>query len=282
MEAQPPGQPSRASGPVEPPVPAGPVDPVDPVVAAADRALAKAQAAPEAGSAAPASTNEKEWWEEEGMPWKTKPKRADYACMGWIIFMGLFGLAMLPLRGWLLGLNPPLLVALTGSRSGVAAMGALASQGLVPNWFWYLLAGTIMSIKFDWVFWWAGKLWGRGMIEVWAGRSARAAKNYGRAERWAQKLGWVGMFIAYVPIPLPLMQVIFVLAGASKMSLKKFMILDFLASTTWLLLYMGLGWMIGEPAVALLREYAKWANYVAVGLVVFVMGSMFIPRRKKA
>ena len=154
-------------------------------------------------------TSTKEWWQEEGMPWRQKPTREDYWCMGWIGFMGLFGLAMLPLRGWLLGLNPPLLVALTGSRSGTAAMGALASQGLADNWMWYLLAGTIMSIKFDWVFWWAGKLWGRGMIEVWAGQSPRAAKNYARAERWAQKLGWLGMFVAYVPIPLPLMQVIF-------------------------------------------------------------------------
>lgn len=214
------------------------------------------------------------------MPWQGKPGREDYWCMGWILFMGLFGLAMLPLRAWLLGLNPQLLVALTGSRSGSAAMGALASQGLASWWVPALLAGTIMSIKFDWVFWWAGKLWGRGMIEVWAGRSQRAAKNYARAEQWAAKLGWVGMFVAYVPIPLPLMQVIFVLAGASRMSVKKFLALDFLASTVWLLLYVGLGWVIGEPAVVVLKEYAKYANYVAIGLiVVIVVSTMFRPKR---
>lgn len=222
----------------------------------------------------------KEWWEEEGMPWKHKPGRADYWCMGWIVFMGLFGMAMLPLRGWLLGLNPPLLVALTGSRSGTAAMGALASQGLAPHWYWYLLAGTIMSIKFDWVFWWAGKLWGRGMIEVWAGRSERAAKNYARAERWADRMGWLGMFIAYVPIPLPLMQVIFVLFGASGMSVKRFMVLDFIASTLWLLGYFALGWVVGEPAVALLKEYAKIANYVAIGLLVVILLGPALNKRK--
>lgn len=225
----------------------------------------------------------KEWWQEEGMPWKNKPGRADYWCMGWIVFMGLFGLAMLPLRAWLLGLNPQLLVALTGSRSGTAAMGALASQGLANWWVPAMLAGTIMSIKFDWVFWWAGKLWGRGMIEVWAGRSKRAAKNYARAERWAEKMGWLGMFIAYIPIPLPLMQVIFVLAGASRMSLRRFLLLDFLASTVWLLFYFGLGWVIGEPAVQLLKEYAKYANYVAIALIVFIVGStLFGPKKKSA
>ena len=276
MESQPTGQ---QSGP-------------DPVVAAADRALAKATARAAAAPAEPSpgavaaetpAAAEKEWWQEEGMPWKHKPTRSDYVCMGWIAFMGLFGLAMLPLRGWLLGLNAPLLVAITGSRSGTAAMGALASQGLADNWMWYLLAGTVMSIKFDWVFWWAGKLWGRGMIEVWAGRSERASKNYARAERWAQKLGWLGMFVAYVPIPLPLMQVIFVLFGASKMSVKRFLVLDFLASTIWLMLYFALGWVIGEPAVVVLKEYAKYANYVAIALIVFVVATtMFGPRKRRA
>ena len=236
---------------------------------------------PAAGASTAAGPAQKEWWDDPSMPWRHQPGRADKQCMGWILFMGVFGLAMLPLRGWLLGLNPPLLVALTGSRSGTAALGALASQGLAPHWWLYLMAGSLMSIKFDWVFWWAGKLWGRGMIEVWAGQSRRAARNYARAERWAGKLGWLGMFVAYVPIPLPLMQVIFVLAGSTGMSWKKFMALDFLASTTWLLAYFALGWQVGEPAVQLLKEYAKYANWVAIGLIVFIVASSFWSARKK-
>lgn len=222
-----------------------------------------------------------EWWEAPGLPWKHKPTRSDLACMGWIGFMSIFGLAMLPLRGWLLAPGrTQILVGLTGSRSGTAALGALASQGLAHNVWVPLLLGTLMSIKFDWVYWWAGKLWGRGLIEVWAGRSARAARNYARAERWAEKFGWLGMFLAYVPIPLPLMQVIFVLAGASGWSWKKFMALDFLASTIWLAGYFLLGWWVGEPAVAALRAYAKIANYVAIGLVVVVLASVFWQQKK--
>lgn len=241
--------------------------------AAADAAL---------DAAAQMAEEPEQWWQAEGMPWQHEPGPADKQCMGWIVFMGLFGLAMLPLRGWLLGLNPQLLVALTGSRSGTAATGALASQGLAPWWPWALLAGSLMSIKFDWVFWWAGKLWGRGMIEVWAGQSKRAARNYERAERWAHKLGWLGMFVAYVPIPLPLMQVIFVLAGATGMSWKKFMALDFVASTVWMLGYFALGWVVGEPAVAALKVYARYANWVAIGLVVFIIASsMYNSSRKK-
>ncbi len=218
---------------------------------------------------------EPEWWDNPSMPWKHKPTRTDFACMGWIGFMGVFGLAMLPLRSWLLGLNPWLLASLTGSRSGTAALGALVRVGEANNWIIALLLGTVMSIKFDWVFWWAGKLWGRGMIEVWAGQSPRSARNYARAERWANRFGWLGMFLAYVPIPLPIMQVVFVLTGAQGWSLRRFILLDAAASFTWSLGFLALGYGLGEPAVELLRMYARIANYVAIALiVVIVVGAM--------
>lgn len=194
--------------------------------------------------------------------------------MAWIGFMGAFGLAMIPLRAWLLGLDPQWLLALTGGRTGAAATGAMAAVGEAPWWPLALVAGSIMSIKFDWVFWWAGNLWGRGIIEVWAGQSQRAAKQYERAEHWAHKLGWLGMFVAYIPIPLPLMQVIFVLFGSSGMSWKRFMALDFVASTSWLIFYLALGYFIGEPAADLMKLYAKYANYVAIGLMVIIIGGV--------
>lgn len=94
-------------------------------------------------------------------------------------------------------------------------------------------------------------------------------------------MGWLGMFVAYVPIPLPLMQVIFVLAGTSRMGWKKFMALDALSSALWLLAYFFFGWQVGEPAVQLLKQYAKISNYVAIGLVVFVFASTMWSQRKK-
>lgn len=225
---------------------------------------------------------EREWWDDPGMPWKHKPSRSDIACMAWIGFLGLFSLAMLPLRGWLLGRSVPLLVALTGSRSATAGLGSLVAVGEYGAWWWPVLLGTLMSIKFDWIYWWAGKLWGRGMIEVWAGQSERAARNYARVERWAGKWGVLGMFIAYVPIPLPIMGVVFVLAGAQGMSWKKFVALDFISCLVWLLGYFLLGYSIGEPAVYVLRQYAKIANYVAIALVVFVLGTYYYGAAKKA
>ena len=110
----------------------------------------------------------KEWWEEDGLPWNSKPTREDYWCLGWFGFVGVFGLAMIPLRAWLLGLDPPIMLALTGSRIGAASTGALASVGEAHNWLLFLLIGSLVAIKFDWIYWWAGTLWGRGILDVQA------------------------------------------------------------------------------------------------------------------
>ncbi|SES03054.1 membrane protein DedA, SNARE-associated domain [Propionibacterium cyclohexanicum] len=229
------------------------------------------------------------------MPWRQKPGRADFACLAWMGVLGVVSMAMLPVRAWLLG-SPdriPLLVALTGSRSGTVSLGALVHTGqysvvwgvgqLIVHlpWIVPVIAGTIMSCKFDWVYWWAGKLWGRGMIEVWAGKSPRARHRYERMERWAAKMGWLGIVIAYLPIPLPLMPVVFVLAGASGMSVKRFMALDLTVCLAWLLGFVALGAAGGAPVETALGIYAKVANFVTIALIVAIVAWTFVRSSKK-
>ena len=137
------------------------------------------------------------------------------------------------------------------------------------------------AIKFDWIYWWAGKLWGRGILEVQAGQSKRAARNIARVERWAVKLGWLGIFLAYLPIPLPLAFVVFVLAGMTGMPLWKFMVLNFVAKTVWSFIYFALGWEIGEPVVFLLEQYDRVANWIAIALVAVIMFTAFRNQSKK-
>jgi membrane protein DedA with SNARE-associated domain len=206
-------------------------------------------------------TGEPAWWEAEGMPWKKEPQRADYLCLTWFGVVAVFSLILLPTRAWLLGVAPDWLAMITGGRTAVAASGAIASTGAMPHWPIVLVVASVLSLKF----------WGRGMIEIWAGQSKRAARNYARAERWAEKFGPVGFLIAYVPLPLPLMQVVFVLAGASGMSLKRFLIYDYVASTVWLIGFFLAGWWLGEGAVEVLDWYAKIAGYVAIGLIVVIV-----------
>ncbi|SDL25305.1 membrane protein DedA, SNARE-associated domain [Tessaracoccus oleiagri] len=253
---------------------------MQPVTSPDEHAETPAEREAEEPSATPAA-EEKPWWDDEGMPWKQQPTRADYWCLGWFMFIGVFSLILIPTRAWMIAAAPDWLAILTGGRTATAASGALAAVGQMPHWPWVLVAASIMSLKFDWVYWWAGKLWGRGMIEIWAGRSKRAQRNYARAERWAEKLGPIGFFIAYIPMPLPLMQVVFVLAGAQGMSIKRFLVYDYIASTAFLVFYFWLGWSVGEPAVDLLNWYARIAGYVAIGLIVVIMFSTYFTSKKK-
>ena len=224
---------------------------------------------------------DQEGWQAEGMPWKRKPERSDLACMTWIGVVAVWGLVMLPLRAWLISAGPDVLAMITGGRASVAASGALAAVGRMNHWLVVLVVASVLSLKFDWIYWWAGKLWGRGIIEVWAGRSKRAARNYALVERWARKLGPWGFIIAYLPIPLPLASVVFVVSGATGLSLKRFLIYDYIAGTVWLALYFWLGWGLGESVVQLLEAYAKIAGYVAIGMLVVIFVSVYRKQRQR-
>ncbi len=237
-----------------------------------------------------------EWWQDDAMPWKQKPTRSDIACLAWLGGLGVFSMLLLPLRAWLMGAPDriPLLVALTGSRTGTAMLGAVVRTGeysvswdigghlIAISWIWPMVAAVIMSCKFDWIYWWAGKLWGRGMIEVWAGKSERARKRYDRLERWAGKVGWLAFIVAYLPVPLPLMAVVFVLAGASGMRLRRFLVLDIVVCTAWTIAFGVVGYLVGSPITFVLNIYSRVANYVTIGLVVVVVGWSIYSSVKRA
>lgn len=117
----------------------------------------------------------REWWDDPGLPWKHKPTKADISCLVWMGIASVYGLILLPLRPVMLGLAPHLLGSL-GYRTGLVMTGALGATG--DRWWpLVLVLGSLMAMKFDWIYWWAGKLWGHGLIEVWSGRSEEGAQT---------------------------------------------------------------------------------------------------------
>ncbi len=145
----------------------------EPVPTVAD---AEAEPAADADSETPSPP---EWWDDPSLPWKHKPTRADLACLSWLGVASVYGMVMLVMRPGLLASAPHVLASL-GSWTGSITVGARAAVG--DQW-WPLvwLLGTIGLVKFDWIYWWAGKLWGRSLIETWSGRSERARRMNARA-----------------------------------------------------------------------------------------------------
>ncbi len=220
------------------------------------------------------------WWQAPGMPWSHKPTRADIVCMSLIMVVAAYALIMLPLRPVMLGFTPHLLAGF-GYRTGIVMVGALAATG-DTWWPVALIAGTLMAMKFDWIYWWAGKLWGRGLLDMWAGRSKRARKRTDRAERIALKYETLAIFLTYLPLPIPA-GVVYAVLGMAGTSLRKFLIVDFLASLLSTSIYFGLGYLLGEPAVAIVEQYSQYLWYLSIGILVVMLGGYWwTENRKKA
>ncbi len=211
-----------------------------------------------------------QWWDDPSLPWRHKPTRADLACLGWLSAAGIYGLVMLALRPGLLASAPHVLASL-GSWTGTVLIGARAAIG--DGWWpliWVL--GTLGLVKFDWVYWWAGKLWGRNLIEVWSGRSERARRANERAERFARKYATWAIVICSLPIPLPRAVVLAVL-GEAGTSLRKLLAVSITASFITMGGYLALGYWIGEPAVAAVEAYGRYLWYVTLAIVVGIIAN---------
>ena len=210
-------------------------------------------------------TSAPEWWDDPSLPWRHRPTRADLACYAWISVVAVYAIVMLPLRPTLLALAP-LVFGAMGHYTGMIMTGSLAAVG-DPWWPLVWAIGCVGMIKFDWVYWWAGRLWGRNLIEVWSGKSERARRRNERAERFARKYETLALIVALLPIPLP-SGVIFVVLGAAGTSLRKFLAIVWCASAVLTGGYIALGYAIGEPAVALVEQYSKWLLWASVAILV--------------
>ena len=220
----------------------------------------------------PDEKTSREWWDDPRMPWTGQPGRKDLWCWACIAFLGVYGLATLPLRTWLLGLNTYALAAFSGSNIAMVDIGAGLRVGDEPWWWVGLLTGALTTIKFDWIFWWAGRLWGHGIIEVVAGRSKFAARTAAGAEKLAQKFGGPAVFLIYF-IPFFPSAVVYAFVGDVGMRLRKFLLIDFAGALAYRGIWMYAGYEIGAPAkdfVKTLARYSSYLTYAAIAIVVVV------------
>jgi membrane-associated protein len=90
---------------------------------------------------------------------------ADRIIVSGITAAGPYGLVLLPLF-LLLGPSHPALVELVrGSTASIVNMGARASVGQT-SFALAVLLGVPSAMMFDWLFWWAGRRWGRPRLRL--------------------------------------------------------------------------------------------------------------------
>ncbi len=214
--------------------------------------------------------SEGDWWSDPDLPWRQEPTRADKWCLGWMGFVAVYNLVMLPLRPVMLGLSPHVLGALA-YRTGLVMVGALASVG-DPHWGWIWLVGSLMAMKFDWIYWWAGKLWGRNIMDVFArGKSARTQRAYEQVWALAHRFEIPAIVLTFLPVPLPA-GVIYAALGAAGTRLVTFLSVCFASALVTTAGYLYLGYTIGAPAVELMDAYGRYLWYVSIAMIVGMVG----------
>ncbi|MDR0990472.1 MAG: DedA family protein [Propionibacteriaceae bacterium] len=220
-------------------------------------------------SATAADEEEKPWYEQPGLPWTRPPTKADIACWGGIMVIAVYSVLVMIFRPTLITWSPAAAAAITGGRSSVVATGAFARVDGDPWWFvvtiW--LVAAVSLVKFSWVYWWAGRLWGDGIIELWAGQTERARRRANRAVAITQKFWPLAVVLTFLPLPFP-MAIVFAAIGAAGIRLSRFLIPVLLSSVVLQAAYLALGWWIGEPVVKIVDLIARYLLWITLAILV--------------
>jgi membrane protein DedA with SNARE-associated domain len=222
-----------------------------------------AQAAECAATAAPATPGKADPWNDPRLPWHGKPRAADILCWLGIVLSGLSYWVLLPLRVSLVGTHPVVAELLNGSTESIisAAAFARAGDGTLAV---VLLAAVPGLMKFDALYWWAGRLWGERFIMVLPG-SRRVAKHMARVQRAGRKFTWPAVVVSsFLPIPRA---IIYVIAGWAGMRLVTFLILDLIGAVLWIGLLAGLGYTLGHHAVVAATTVSHDSWWFTIGIV---------------
>ncbi len=235
-----------------------------------------AQAGNPAAAAAPGKADA---WNDPRLPWQGRPRAADIFCWLGIVVSGLFYWVLLPLRVSLVGTHPVEAELLNGGTESIIAAGAFARTGN-GTLAVVLLAAIPGLMKFDALYWWAGRLWGERFIMALPG-SRRAGRHMARVRRAGRRFTWPAVVVSsFLPFPRA---VIYVIAGWAGMRLATFLILDLIGAVLWAGLLAGLGYTLGHHAVVAARTVSHYSLWFTIGIVVLsVLFALRSQRRAQA
>ena len=207
-------------------------------------------------------------WDDPRVPLSGRPGRLDIALWAGIVLSGLYYWALLPFVAPLIGTHPVLLEVLNGNTAAIISAAAFVRVGH-GSLVIVLLAAIPGRKKFDWLYWWAGRLWGERLIAILSGRRNRGGKYMDRVQRWGWKFTWPAVIVApFLPIPTA---IIYVVAGWAGMRLVTFLILDAIGSLLWAGLLAGLGYELGHRAVVVAQSISHYGLWISIGLVVVIV-----------
>jgi len=208
--------------------------------------------------------------EPEAEPAGVSIARADVLCLGPVILLTAYQFVMTFIAPSMLGPHPVLLTAIRGSSSAMIAAGAAARTGSAPLWVVCVAPIAILMLA-DPFLYWAGRRYGRRIVEYMAAQDPRWRRRMARSERWFQRWGaWsiaFGYYIPFVPATL-----FYLAAGESRMRIRTFALADIAGTLTWIGIHVGAGYAAGKRATDIAQTISRYGLWIAVVMIVGVMG----------
>jgi membrane protein DedA with SNARE-associated domain len=248
----------------------------EPTAAPAAEDAKPEEARPTEGDAQP---EEKSPWDDPRLPWTGKPSKADVACWAAIVGSGLYLLLILPFRASLVGTHPVIGELVNGSTESIIAAAAFASVRKAS-----LIAAILVAfpglMKFDLVWWWAGRLWGEKIVQIVSGKRSYGPKFLARVHKWGWRFSWPAVIVTpFLPIPN---SIVYVVVGVAGMRLVTFIVLDIIGTALWVGLLIGLGYVLGQRAVTIAKTISHYSLWISIGLVAIVLAAQFRGSRRKS
>jgi membrane-associated protein len=207
-------------------------------------------------------------WDDPRLPWSGKPRRVDVLLWAGITLSGIYYLALLPFRASLVGTHPVLLEVLNGSTEAIVSGAAFARVGH-GSLTVVLLAAIPGLMKFDLLYWLAGRLWGERIILLLSGRRKHGPRFMARVQRWGWKFTWPAVVVApFLPVPNV---IVYATAGWAGMSWVTFLVLDAIGSLLWAGMLAGLGYSLGQHAVTVAQTVSRYGLWISIGIVVLIV-----------
>ncbi len=208
----------------------------------------------------------------------TRLERADVILGVSFIVVAIYTIVLLPFAPSQLATHTILWEALRGSTASIVTGGALVHAGRASG-LSVVLASLVGTIHFDWLYWWAGARWGQWWIDMLVKDKPRTARVMARIQGlMAGGWGTPILLISHIP-PVPGV-LIFVAAGWSGMSLRRFLMLEVIAGLLRIGLLGGLGYAIGHPAIQAAKEISHYGLVLGILIVIIIIGQALRQTRR--
>jgi membrane-associated protein len=132
-----------------------------------------------------------------------------------------------------------------------------------------LLAAIPGLMKFDLLYWLAGRLWGERIILLLSGRRKHGPRFIARVQRWGWKFTWPAVVVTpFLPVPNA---IVYATVGWAGMSWVTFLVLDVISSLLWAGMLAGLGYSLGQHAVTVAQTVSRYGLWVSIGIVALIV-----------